>query len=126
MRTSAKNRLAGDPPPRLARVVGAVVCAQVLERDDFMCQHCGAMAGDVDPITGGPVWLEVGHLIPKKQGGDDSIFNLQAICSTCYEGRRHISVQPHDADRLWAMVEELLSDDEQKRLLEGLGEKLRQ
>ena len=112
--------------PRLARVVGADICSQVLERDNFMCQYCGSMAGDTDQITGGPVWLEVDHVVPKRRGGDDSPSNLRAICSTCYEGRRHITVQPQSADQLWAMMEEILTEDEQKQLFGMLEERNQQ
>jgi 5-methylcytosine-specific restriction endonuclease McrA len=44
---------------------------QVLLRDGWQCQACGADADTVD------------HLIPRARGGGDNLENLQAMCSPC-------------------------------------------
>lgn len=47
----------------------------VLERDGYICQHCGAEATDAD------------HLIPKAMGGTDVMENLVASCKPCNSKR---------------------------------------
>lgn len=41
---------------------------QILERDSYSCQECGAYATEVD------------HLTPLHQGGRTEMHNLQALC----------------------------------------------
>jgi len=47
---------------------------QVLRRDGWRCQSCGAMAN-----------LEVHHLQFRSQMGEDSELNLISLCHTCHE-----------------------------------------
>ncbi|QTX04120.1 HNH endonuclease [Agromyces archimandritae] len=44
---------------------------QVLERDQYVCQYCGAEATEAD------------HVIPKDAGGRDELDNLVASCKPC-------------------------------------------
>lgn len=44
---------------------------QIMERDQHLCQYCGATAQTVD------------HIIPRKKGGPDSDENLVACCHPC-------------------------------------------
>lgn len=46
---------------------------QVLERDSYTCQMCGAT----------PFLLHIDHIIPVVFGGDNSFSNLQALCAPC-------------------------------------------
>jgi len=46
---------------------------QILRRDGWRCQSCGAMSN-----------LEVHHREFRSQGGDDSEKNLIALCSECH------------------------------------------
>jgi len=46
---------------------------QVLERDSWRCQLCGAMAG-----------VEVHHIHRRSQGGEDTKNNLITLCSGCH------------------------------------------
>ena len=48
---------------------------QVLRRDGWRCQYCGAMSN-----------LEVHHRQFRSQGGDDSEENLITLCSACHNG----------------------------------------
>jgi 5-methylcytosine-specific restriction endonuclease McrA len=45
--------------------------AQILERDGYRCQECGALATHVD------------HRVPIVAGGSDHPANLEALCATC-------------------------------------------
>ena len=52
--------------------------ARVLARDKRLCLSCKEL-GIATPAT------EVDHIIPKSQGGTDSITNLQSICKDCHK-----------------------------------------
>lgn len=47
----------------------------VLTRDLYTCQVCEQVSDE----------LEVDHIRPKAQGGDDSMENLRAICVPCHK-----------------------------------------
>ena len=51
----------------------------VLRRDKFVCQYCGACGPDVE--------LEVDHIIPVSRGGSDDISNLKTACINCNRGK---------------------------------------
>jgi 5-methylcytosine-specific restriction endonuclease McrA len=48
---------------------------QVLSRDGHSCTHCGASEGK----------MEVDHIIPRHRGGDDTLGNLQTLCTRCHQ-----------------------------------------
>ena len=48
----------------------------VMERDDYKCQICGATVED-------GVKLHIDHIIPVSKGGADDIDNLQVLCHKC-------------------------------------------
>jgi 5-methylcytosine-specific restriction endonuclease McrA len=50
---------------------------QVLERDGWRCQDCGAMKD-----------LQVHHMKPRSQLGGDVVHNLITLCANCH-GKRH-------------------------------------
>jgi 5-methylcytosine-specific restriction endonuclease McrA len=50
---------------------------QVLERDRWRCQECGSLHN-----------LQVHHLQPRSQLGNDTMTNLITLCALCH-GRRH-------------------------------------
>ncbi len=52
---------------------------EVFKRDSFTCQYCGKMAPDVI--------LEVDHISPIKEGGDNDIMNLITACIDCNRGK---------------------------------------
>lgn len=54
--------------------------AEVLQRDNHLCQVCLAK-GYFTPAT------EVDHVINKASGGTDDIENLQAICHVCHKSK---------------------------------------
>lgn len=52
----------------------------VLERDKFTCQYCGQSAPDAR--------LEVDHINPVSNGGNDNEDNLITSCYACNRGKR--------------------------------------
>lgn len=52
---------------------------EVFKRDSFTCQYCGAKAPDVI--------LEVDHITPVAEGGDDDLTNLVTSCFDCNRGK---------------------------------------
>ena len=52
---------------------------EVFKRDKFTCQYCGKIAPDVI--------LNVDHIHPVKDGGDNDIINLITSCADCNSGK---------------------------------------
>ncbi len=55
---------------------------KVLQRDRFTCRGCGA-----SPALNPGVELHVDHIKPWSEGGETTLENLQALCSTCNLGK---------------------------------------
>ena len=53
---------------------------KILDRDNFTCQYCGRSAPEVK--------LEVDHINPVKNGGDNSSENMVTACKECNIGKR--------------------------------------
>ena len=51
----------------------------IFERDKFACQLCGQTAPNAR--------LEVDHIIPRSEGGNDTPDNLRTLCFACNRGR---------------------------------------
>lgn len=49
------------------------LCAKILERDKWMCQHCGRREQ-----------LQIHHLVHRSQLGADSEDNLIVLCASCH------------------------------------------
>lgn len=80
-----------DRIPAIERSISPQLRNEILERNGFTCQQCGAGAGDPDPYNPGrKVRLHVDHIIPLAQGGTDDRDNLRALCSTCNQGKSNI------------------------------------
>lgn len=62
---------------------------EVFKRDHFTCQYCGRMAPDVI--------LEVDHLHPVAEGGDDDILNLITSCRDCNRGKGKTLLSQNDS-----------------------------
>lgn len=52
---------------------------EVFKRDKFTCQYCGQMAPDVI--------LEIDHIKPVAEGGENDILNLITACRDCNRGK---------------------------------------
>lgn len=67
----------------------------VLERDGYICQHCGQEATEAD------------HVVPKALGGRDEMSNLVASCKPCNTKKgatpllRTSGFNPRWLDGLW-------------------------
>ncbi|KKL99439.1 hypothetical protein LCGC14_1814420 [marine sediment metagenome] len=56
---------------------------QILARDNFTCQSCGAKP---DPLNN-DITLKVDHIIPVSRGGKTHPDNLQTLCQHCNSGK---------------------------------------
>lgn len=63
-----------QPPLRLAPAAYQQLCRQVLERDGWRCQGCGARQH-----------LQLHHKQFRSHSGDDSEENLITFCTRCHE-----------------------------------------
>lgn len=67
-------------PPVNKSPVPPKVRYEILKRDNFCCQACGAKASADNP-------LHVDHITPRKHGGTNDPSNLQVLCATCNLGK---------------------------------------
>lgn len=85
-----QNRLASaNKKPKTINVVTKAykrnpdVVAEVLARANGYCEECGHEAPFIRASNGTP-YLEVHHILPLAQGGDDTVENAQALCPNCH------------------------------------------
>jgi 5-methylcytosine-specific restriction endonuclease McrA len=77
----------------------------VLDRNEFTCQVCGAVAGEAHPYDEGrKTRLHIGHVIDKSMGGTDDFANLRAICSVCNEGAKNLTTDRPSARKLLIQI----------------------
>lgn len=75
---------------------------EVFKRDKFTCQYCGRKAPDVI--------LEVDHIKPVAEGGNNGILNLITSCRDCNRGKGKIKLSVNEEvakqqDRLQELAE---------------------
>lgn len=58
---------------------------QVMRRDNFTCQQCGA-----SPAKNPSVELHLDHIFPWSKGGQTTYDNLQTLCSNCNLGKSNL------------------------------------
>jgi 5-methylcytosine-specific restriction endonuclease McrA len=88
------------------------VKAFVLERDQFTCQMCGAVAGETHLFDHRPTRLQIGHVIDKSQGGSDEPGNLRALCSVCNEGAANLTLDRPSLHKLLVQVRRATAQDQ--------------
>ena len=85
--------------------ISARLRAQVFNRDGFTCQICGRAAGDDDELNPGRrVRLTAGHIVDEIHGGEATLMNLRAECTTCNEGVRDLAPEPPSWGPLMSQV----------------------
>ena len=119
-------RMEGKPPSdtqRSARGISQRLRAEVLERDGYTCQMCGAGAGDVNADNPARrVRLHMGHIVDYDHGGKAEKSNLRALCNTCNEGAKNIAQEPPSWTWLLSQIRRASVAD-QKKALEWLKRK---
>ena len=79
---------------------------QILFRDDFTCQKCGASKKN-DPR----VKLEIDHINPFALGGEENVDNLWTLCFACNRGKGiKTNFNPKDGKKL----DEVLKEEKEK------------
>lgn len=53
----------------------------VFQRDNYQCRSCGKSKQETA--------LEIDHIIAIAQGGSNDISNLQTLCRTCNQQKKH-------------------------------------
>ena len=65
----------------IGREISPQLRNEILERNGFTCQQCGAGPGDPDPFNPSrKVRLHIDHIIPVTQGGTNDKNNLRVMC----------------------------------------------
>lgn len=72
-----------EPIPASERAVDAAQRQRVLERDGYACVLCGR-----GPDRKKRIWLEVDHVVPLADGGNNTDDNLRTIDNECHRVRR--------------------------------------
>ncbi len=80
----------------------------VLKRDKFTCQYCGQKAPDVK--------LEVDHVVPVEDGGEDIMENLKTSCWACNKGKASLSIISHRRKNQISPIVSPIFDDSQDGL----------
>ena len=74
----------------------------IFRRDSFACQYCGR--------TPPEVVLEIDHIHPVAEGGDNDAMNLVTACLDCNRGKRAKVLTEYmprpDADLAWLEVQQ--------------------
>ena len=78
---------------------------EILERNGYTCQLCGAGPGDPDPFNPSrKVRLHIDHIKPISQGGTEDKENLRVLCSACNQGKANIETPTETARNLLARI----------------------
>lgn len=109
--------------PVVARNISPQLRNEILERNGFTCQLCGAGPGDPDPFNPNrKVRLHIDHIKPISQGGTDNRDNLRVLCSACNQGRANIQPPSDTALNILGRIRKL-SKTEQREIYEFLNRK---
>ena len=83
---------------------------EVFKRDNFTCQYCGKSAPEVV--------LEIDHINPVKNGGDNNIMNLITSCFDCNRGKGKRKLTDNEVIKL--QMEQLKEINKKREQLEML------
>jgi len=94
-----------DRSPVINKGISLQLRNEILERNGYTCQLCGAGPGDIDPFNKNRnIRLHVDHILPKSQGGMEEKDNLRVLCSTCNQGRSNIQTPSETALNILARI----------------------
>ena len=83
---------------------------EVFKRDSFTCQYCGQKSPDVV--------LEIDHITPVADGGDNDILNLVTACKACNSGKSDKRLSENAAvEKRRVQLEELEERRQQLQML---------
>jgi hypothetical protein len=71
-----------DPHSTARRPLSIRLRFEIFKRDSFTCRYCGERSPDVI--------LEVDHIVPVSDGGDDDPLNLVTSCWSCNRGKSNV------------------------------------
>ncbi len=120
-------RLDSMPPDdsqyAFTRRISARLRAQVLERNGYTCQMCGAGAGEIDDLNPGrTIRLHIGHIVDQSHGGGETLSNLRALCSNCNQGAQNMAQEPPSWTWVLSQVRRA-SEGDQRRVMDWLRQK---
>lgn len=75
------------------RIISGTTRQNVLMRDNYTCQICGATVKD-------GAKLEIDHIIPYSKGGSNDESNLQVLCQQCNREKHNRTDLLHDKEKL--------------------------
>jgi len=94
-----------DRVPVIKRGMSPQLRNEILERNGYTCQLCGAGPGDPDPFNPNRrIRLHIDHIKPLSQGGTDDKENLRVLCSACNQARANIQTPTETARNLLARI----------------------
>jgi hypothetical protein len=92
----------------IGREISPQLRNEILERNGFTCQQCGAGPGDPDPFNPSrKVRLHIDHIIPVTQGGTNDKNNLRVMCSACNQAKSNIQIPSESALNILARIRRL-------------------
>lgn len=82
-----------SPQSKKTRGISGTIRQNVLMRDNYTCQICGATVKD-------GAKLEIDHIIPYSKGGTNDENNLQVLCQQCNREKHNRTDLLHDKHKL--------------------------
>ncbi len=94
--------------PVVSRNISPQLRNEILERNGYTCQRCGAGPDDTDPDNSGrKIRLHIDHIKPISQGGTDNKNNLRVLCSACNQGKSNVQPPSETALNILAKIRKL-------------------
>ena len=102
---------------RFSRDISKRIRAEVLERNGYTCQPCGAAAAELDDLNPGcKVRLRIGHIVAKGRKGTGESLIPRALCSSWNQWARNITHEPPSWMWLLAKIRRASISDQAKAL----------